>query len=91
MEELVWVAGAGLIALVPPLRRRVVPVSRALLSAGLTTATAALRGLEGVAVAAVRGDAPGPGGATPADAAPASPAAPTPSPRKRSRVATGPR
>ena len=87
MEELVWVAGAGLIALVPQLRRRVVPVSKALLSAGLTTATAALHGLEGVAVAAVRGDAPG-AGATTADGAPVPPARPATPPRKRPRVAS---
>jgi hypothetical protein len=56
MEELAWVAAVGVVALVPPIRRRLPPVAQALLSAGLSTAAAALRGLEGVVVAAMEGE-----------------------------------
>jgi hypothetical protein len=58
MEEIAWAAAAAVVALVPPVRRRFLPVSKALLSAGLGIGTAALRGVEGVIVAAACGEQP---------------------------------
>jgi hypothetical protein len=56
MEEVVWAAAAAVVALVPPLRRRFIPVSKAVLSAGLTVGAAAMRGVEGIVLAAACGD-----------------------------------
>ena len=56
MEEIAWAAAAAVVALVPPVRRRFLPVSKALLSAGLGVGAAALRGVEGVILAAACGD-----------------------------------
>jgi len=58
MDELVWVAVLGVVALVPPVRRRLPPVAKAMLAAGLSTAAAALRGVEGIVVAAANGEEP---------------------------------
>jgi hypothetical protein len=58
MEELAWIAVVGAVALVPPIRRRLPPVAEAMLSATLSTTAAALRGLEGVIVAAMDGENP---------------------------------
>lgn len=78
MEEVVWAAAAAVVALVPPLRRRLLPVSRAVLSAGLGIGTAALRGVEGVIVAAACGDqSAGDGKAAAAGAAPATASPPS--------------
>lgn len=78
MEEVVWAAAAAVVALVPPLRRRLLPVSRAVLSAGLGIGTAALRGVEGVIVAAACGDqSAGDGKAGAAGAAPATASRPS--------------
>jgi len=62
MEEIAWAAAAAVVALVPPVRRRFVPVSKALLSAGLGIGTAALRGVEGVIVAVACGEQSAGGG-----------------------------
>jgi hypothetical protein len=71
-----WAAAAAVVALVPPIRRRFLPVSKAVLSAGLGVGTAALRGVEGVIVAAACGDQPaGDGNAAGAAAAGPPPAA----------------
>jgi len=43
MEEVIWAAAAAVVALVPPVRRRFLPVSKAVLSASLGVAAAALR------------------------------------------------
>ena len=48
MEEVIWAAAAAVVALVPPVRRRFLPVSKAVLSASLGVAAAALRGVEGI-------------------------------------------
>jgi hypothetical protein len=56
MEEVVWAAAAAVVALVPPVRRRFIPVSKAVLAAGLSVGAAALRGVEGIVVAAACGD-----------------------------------
>jgi len=67
-----WAAAAAVVALVPPVRRRFLPVTKAVLSAGLGVGTAALRGVEGVIVAATCGDqAAGDGRATTGDGQPA--------------------
>ncbi|HKN38359.1 MAG TPA: hypothetical protein VJ456_04515 [Acidimicrobiia bacterium] len=60
MEEVVWAAAAAVVALVPPVRRRFLPVSKAVLSASLGVAAAALRGVEGIVLAAACGDQPAP-------------------------------
>jgi hypothetical protein len=78
MEELAWIAAVGVVALVPPIRRRLPPVGQALLAAGLSTAAAALRGLEGVLVAAMEGE-------TGSDDQPAESEAPGPAPMRSAR------
>ena len=88
MDEIVWAAAAAVVALVPPVRRRFVPVSKALLSAGLGIGTAALRGVEGVITAAACGERPAPnsvgsGTAPPAGRTGRSPAASTAPKRAR--------
>jgi hypothetical protein len=93
VEEIVWAAAAAVVALVPPVRRRLLPVSRAVLSAGLGVGVAALRGVEGVLVAAACGDQSAGDGKTSADgtgapAAAARPPATAAGTAKRPRRAT---
>jgi hypothetical protein len=58
VEEVVWAAAAAVVALIPPVRRRFIPVSKAVLAGGLSVGIAALRGVEGVVVAAACGERP---------------------------------
>lgn len=60
MEEVVWAAAAAVVALIPPVRRRFIPVSKAVLAGGLSVGIAALRGVEGVVLAAACGERPAP-------------------------------
>ncbi|MDQ3944606.1 MAG: hypothetical protein M3357_05540 [Actinomycetota bacterium] len=59
MEKLAWVAVAGAAALLPPVRERVISVSKAAVGAGVGVAGAAFGGLRSIAISAVQGDSGG--------------------------------
>jgi hypothetical protein len=59
MEKLVLLAAAGAAMLLPPVRERVISVSKASVGAGMGMAEAAFGGLKSIASAAVQGDSGG--------------------------------
>lgn len=58
MEELAWFVVGGAVGLWPPTRRRIIPVSKALVSAGFGIAKATLDGMKEIAHAAVSSEQP---------------------------------
>lgn len=60
METLVWAGVAGVAALVPPVRERVLAVTKATITAGTGVAGAALRGIRDIANAALDGESAAP-------------------------------
>ena len=56
MERLALLAVAGAAVLLPPVRERLISVSKASVDAGVGLAGAAFGGLKGIANAAVQGD-----------------------------------
>ena len=59
MERLALLAVAGAAVLLPPVRERLISVSKAGVDAGVGLAGAAVGGLKGIANAAVQGDSGG--------------------------------
>jgi hypothetical protein len=56
METLVWAGIAGVAAMVPPVRERVLAVTKATITVGTGLAGAALKGIRDIANAAVEGE-----------------------------------
>lgn len=56
MEELAWFVVGGAVGLWPPTRRRVIPVSKALVVAGVGIAKATVNGMMEIAHAVVSGE-----------------------------------
>jgi hypothetical protein len=57
-EAIPFALGAAAVVLIRPLRRRVGPVARSTLAAGLSVATAVVGGATGIVTTAVRGETP---------------------------------